>query len=134
MRNILNNTKDIFKKVLQKANRLDRALNIVAVINDQQIVKQIIDACNDLNLDDYFLTWVGLCDTDEKELCRNWFNSDLEDMNQHFRYFPCPTSRFTRQNLWTASDWIRQHILLDLIMLYRAHQATAVGVSIIVDD
>ena len=94
MRNILNNTKDIFKKVLQKANRLDRALNIVAVINDQQIVKQIIDACNDLNLDDYFLTWVGLCDTDEKELCRNWFNSDLEDMNQHFRYFPCPTSRF----------------------------------------
>lgn len=94
MRNILNNTKDIFKKMLQKANRLDRALNIVAVINDQQIVKQIIDACNDLNLDDYFLTWVGLCDMDEKELCRSWFNSDLEDMNQHFRYFPCPTSRF----------------------------------------
>ncbi len=94
MRNILNNTKDIFKKVLQKANRLDRALNIVAVINDQQIVKQIIDACNDLNLDDYFLTWVGLCDMDEKELCRNWFNSDPEDMNQHFRYFPCSTSRF----------------------------------------
>lgn len=94
MRNILNNTKDIFKKVLQKANRLDRALNIVAVINDQQIVKQIIDACSDLNLDDYFLTWVGLCDTDEKELCRNWFNSDCEDMNQHFRYFPCPTTRF----------------------------------------
>ena len=36
MRNILNNTKDIFKKMLQKANRLDRALNIVALIDDQQ--------------------------------------------------------------------------------------------------
>lgn len=94
MRNILKNTKDIFKKMLQKANRLDRALNIVAVINDPQIVKQIIDACSDLNLDDYFLTWVGLCNMDERELCSRWFNSDLEDMNQHFRYFPCPTSRF----------------------------------------
>lgn len=94
LRNTLNNTKDIFKKMLAKANRLDRAINIVALIDDKMIVRQILDACNDLNFDDYFLTWVGLSDMDEQELNRNWFNSDQEDMKQHFRYFPCPTSRF----------------------------------------
>lgn len=88
------NLRVILEKMLGKANRLDRKLNIVAAINDDQVFLQILEACESIGINEYFLTAIGVTSLDINIICRDRFAGDKEDMEQHFLYCPCPVDSF----------------------------------------
>lgn len=84
----------ILEKLLDKANRLDRPINIIAAIDDEQVVRQILEACERVRIDDYFLTAIGVSSLDTRSICMDRFAGDKDDMEQHFMYCPVPVVSF----------------------------------------
>ena len=88
------NLRGILEKLLEKANRLDRPINIIAAIDDEQIYRQILEACERVAIDDYFLTAIGVTSLNTDNLCMERFAGDKSDMEQHFMYCPVPVVSF----------------------------------------
>ena len=88
------NLRAILEKLLVKANRLDRPINIIAAIDDEQMFRQILEACEQVGIDEYFLTAIGVTSLDVKNICVERFAGDKEDMEQHFMYCPVPVVSF----------------------------------------
>ena len=89
----MNTIRDILKVLLKKADRYERRINIVALTDDKTLVQVLTEALNNINLGDYFLTWVGLSDKDT-DGCKEFFYDDEEVMNEQFRRINCPTALF----------------------------------------
>jgi len=81
-------TTDMFEKILEKANNLQRTVRIVALVDDNWIIQSLIEAESNLT-DDYFITWVGMSSW-TKDNCLQCFGGDENDMNEHFRWFRHP--------------------------------------------
>jgi len=116
-RNAKSNTREILKHLIQNIEQMDRPLNIVAAIDDINLVQALIIALDSASVDNYFITWIGLSSEDTDSIRLHWYNGDEEEMNNHFRYFNCPVSKFyegfnENKDRWNyRSSPIRQYTL-----------------------
>lgn len=82
-------TTEIFTRILEKANNLNRTVRIVALVDDSRIIQSLIEAESKFQAEDYFITWVGMSAW-TRENCLQCFYGDEDEMNEHFRWFRLP--------------------------------------------
>ena len=100
-----------FEHIIDKALKLDRMLNIVAVTDNAKIVENLVSSLNNRNCDEYFLSWVGL--STMSDFVKNKYDDD-EDRSTHYRYLSCPTDQFFESLYEHRYSWIpRTAINLD---------------------
>ncbi len=86
-----NNMRQLFIEQLKKAFSMGRKLHIVVLTDNERVSKALIDAAQQINNNDYFITWVGMTDWDEKSEKQS-FSYDLAYAKEHFRYLKNPIS------------------------------------------
>lgn len=96
---------NIMRPLLERADRSERPINLVALTDDSLLVQNLINACHSLRLHDYFVTWIGLSNKDAEDIQEYWFSDDEEDMEEHFRLFVCPTLQFFEAAANHSSFW-----------------------------
>ena len=85
------NMSKLFSQQLAKAFGMGRTLHIVVLTDNERVAKALIDAVQKNKNDDFFITWVGMCDW-TKRAEEQSFGYDLAYAEEHFRYLKKPMS------------------------------------------
>lgn len=98
------NTEEILGDMLRKADRQERLINIVALTDDYNFIKALINKA-EVSVNEYFVTWIGLSDQDDDAITQNLFYGDEGIQQERFRRFNCLPYSFFRKFEQYSENW-----------------------------
>lgn len=105
-------TAEVFGAALGQIISLQKFVNIVLLTDDHRLVSGVIRTLRNLSCDDYFLTWIGLSNSDIFSDYEE--NEGDEYCEEHALHQRCPISSFFETiNEYRASWPVRESVNLD---------------------
>ncbi|MBM6715791.1 hypothetical protein H6B15_03835 [Gemmiger formicilis] len=99
--------KEVFIQLFLEAKKRERMIHVVVLTDNYSLTKCIIEAFTSetLKTKDYFITWVGLSNTNKEKILESEYLDDGDDMQKHFCYQLSPISLFYKAFYENKNYW-----------------------------